>query len=166
MNSHDQARKELVETIQNAAALKAQHEAQEFDEDVRAFKAAGRTEEAARLYAALHRIHLDEAREAVAAMNTDSVLSDLMSSSRLSRRCIDPDFRADVERLLREANRIQAIRLYRKRYGFCLPQAKAEIEAWEGELGLEQPTANVVSAAPVNELEIRWKSTLQPEKRL
>src|SRR5205814_1357851 len=91
-------------------------------------------------------VGLKEAKDAVDALLGGETI-DLGVRTSAPRELHEPEFRAEIERLLRERHKIQAVKLYREREGVDLKAAKESVDAWEAQLGLPRSGCFIATAA-------------------
>jgi hypothetical protein len=163
MDDRQQSIVEILATLQTIKAMKADQDRHSFDADIRAFRAAGREAEAIKLYAVVYHVDEEEAQKALAALPTEGIAS----AAYYLRPPLEPAYREEMENLLREGKRIEAIRRFQQQIPFPLIAAKAEIKAWEKALGLESSVCQATPhSLPLDDFMIRWTVAIQPEKRL
>lgn len=119
------------------------------DAEIRKLVRAGRKIEAIRQYREQYAVSLVEAKEAVEAIAegrepTPRAAAAALPSDEEAIALPTPEFAAILDDLVKSGQKIQAIKLYRARYGFGLKDAKDYIDEWErrGSLPLEPPSGS------------------------
>jgi ribosomal protein L7/L12 len=142
----------------------------EWDPEIEALVAAGRKLDAIRLYRERHHVGLKEAKDAIDALVRGEPPPLAQAVSALAD---DPEFAQVIDGLLRNGQRIEAIKRYRERYPIGLKEAKNIIDARAAELGIVTQsrcwiaTAAYGSAgAPEVELLRRYRDTILCEAAL